>query len=319
MGLLSKKTIVCEMCGKEFQVRLNFGSVMCKECFNKHMERIEATKGYNDYREALNMERLIRDEDLQQVIDHRYEVLEKYRLNPGITKDELRDASRRYKKLSDEEAEDIVSRALMGRIDKNLGSMGRDFFLLTGFYNVIVDSDDVFAAAYTTSKLSGLSDEVIHCVFFTNDPNVPVLQKLYLAKKGFWDITKSKKGREGVDIEIMSTCDNLVYPVMDLENLKNQIMEDGEVNGNIDYKVMLSYIKDAIKEKGFFDPEKMDDVIDLDILNMLESYGYVLSDDIINLLNLNGIFEGKFWRKHIENLKNKALQEIIDRTNTDEQ
>ena len=156
-------------------------------------------------------------------------------------------------------------------------------------------------------------------MFFTNDPNVPVLQKLYLAKKGFWDITKSKKGREGVDIEVMSTCENLVYPIMDLENLKNQIMEDGEVNGNIDYKVMLSYIKDAIKEKGFFDPEKMDDVIDLDILNMLESYGYVLSDDIINLLNLNGIFEGKFWRKHIENLKNKALQEIIDRTNTDEQ
>ena len=48
MGLLSKKTIVCEMCGKEFQVRLNFGSVMCKECFNKH-KNVVLTKNYTTF------------------------------------------------------------------------------------------------------------------------------------------------------------------------------------------------------------------------------------------------------------------------------
>ena len=36
MGLFSKKTLICEKCGKEFQARITIGRHLCKECDDKY-------------------------------------------------------------------------------------------------------------------------------------------------------------------------------------------------------------------------------------------------------------------------------------------
>ena len=41
MGLFSKKTYICEKCGKEFQKRINLNGNFCDECFAKEMKEKE--------------------------------------------------------------------------------------------------------------------------------------------------------------------------------------------------------------------------------------------------------------------------------------
>ena len=49
MGLFSKKTITCERCGKEYQVRITLGAHICDECLSREYQKKDNVKGYVDY------------------------------------------------------------------------------------------------------------------------------------------------------------------------------------------------------------------------------------------------------------------------------
>lgn len=49
MGLFSKKTLICEKCGKEFQARITIGRHLCKECDDKYWKLYADVQGYNEY------------------------------------------------------------------------------------------------------------------------------------------------------------------------------------------------------------------------------------------------------------------------------
>ena len=49
MGLLSKKTLICERCGKEYQVRIALGRHLCDECAAREGQKRDNVRGYVDY------------------------------------------------------------------------------------------------------------------------------------------------------------------------------------------------------------------------------------------------------------------------------
>ena len=53
MGLFSKKTYICEKCGKEFEKRINLNGNLCDECwdYEKKVKREleEGVRGYINY------------------------------------------------------------------------------------------------------------------------------------------------------------------------------------------------------------------------------------------------------------------------------
>ena len=96
--LFAKKTIVCERCGKEYQVRITLGEHICDECKLREYQKKENVKGYVDY--ALDMLwPEYTEEQLDQIAAHRDQILEKYRMTQGISRNELQQASDNYNKL----------------------------------------------------------------------------------------------------------------------------------------------------------------------------------------------------------------------------
>lgn len=88
----------------------------------------------------------------------------------------------------------------------------------TAFEKTIVDAQDVFAVGYTSDyKLQDAKSEVILCAVFTNDPYIPVFPMIYVGNLGFFEIMKSKKGRQDVNALFEAMCPNLTYPVQDLK------------------------------------------------------------------------------------------------------
>ena len=55
MGLFSKKTLICEKCGKEFQARITIGRHLCKECDDKYWKLYADDVLYNSCRLAYNL------------------------------------------------------------------------------------------------------------------------------------------------------------------------------------------------------------------------------------------------------------------------
>ncbi len=39
MGFFSKKTIICERCGKEYQARITLGCHICNECLDRGFQK----------------------------------------------------------------------------------------------------------------------------------------------------------------------------------------------------------------------------------------------------------------------------------------
>ena len=56
MGLFSKKTLICEKCGKEFQARITIGRHLCKECDDKYWKLYADVQGYNEYAMKMSLE-----------------------------------------------------------------------------------------------------------------------------------------------------------------------------------------------------------------------------------------------------------------------
>ena len=310
MGLFSKKTIVCERCGKEYQARITLGVHICDECLARESKKKDNVKGYVDYASKM-LWNSYSEEQLDAIAAHRDAILEKYRMTQGISRADLMNASDNYKKLTDDEAADVLMRMANSSVTATMGAAYSGYFFVpTAFEKTIVDAQDVFAVGYTSDyKLQDSKSEVILCAVFTNDPYIPVFPMIYVGKLGFFEIMKSKKGRQGVNALFEAMCPNLTYPVQDLKQLKKQIKADGSVKGNIDQKFMLDKISDASSSSGIFDTESMHSDLYPSSAEMLDAYGYIQETQINQIMKMDKMFNRKYWQKQIKRLANYDIGE----------
>ncbi len=305
MGIFSKKTVTCERCGKEYQVRITLGAHICDECVIREFQKKQDVKGYVDYARSMVMPNYT-EEQLDQIATHRDQILEKYRMTQGISRAELEIASDNYKKLTDEQAAEVLIRMANSSITSTMGAAYTGYFFVpTAFEKTIIDAQDVFAVGYTNDyKLQIDRQEVILCAIFTNDPYIPVFPMIYIGKLGFFEIMKSKKGRASVTDLFEAMCPNLTYPVQDLKKLKKQIKADGSVNGNIDYQKMLNMISSAEASTGIFDTKNMMSDLYPSSATMLDTYGYIQENQINQILKMDKMFNRNYWKKQIKRLSN---------------
>lgn len=305
MGIFSKKTIVCERCGKEYQTRITLGVHVCDECLNREYEKREAVSGYVEYARTMGWAEYS-EEELDMIASHRQQTMDKYNRNHGITRAELQNASDNYKKLTDDQVAEILYRVANASVSSTMGAVySGSFFVPTRFEKTIIDAEDVFAVGYTNDyKLQVDGQEVILCVIFTNDPYMPVFPMIYVGKLGFFEVMKSKKGRQGVSALFESMCPNLTYPVQDLKALKKQIKSEGKVNGSIELNKMLDYISDASSSSGLFNTKGMHSDLHPSSADMLDECGYILDEQIDQILHMDRMFNRNFWQKHIKRLSN---------------
>lgn len=305
MGLFSKKTLICERCGKEYEARISIGAKVCPECQSKENDARRVVEGYVDYARTMGMPSYT-TEQLEQIAVHRQQIMEKYRMTQGISRDELRNASDNYKKLTDEQAANVLIRMGNSSIATTIGAAyNGGFFALANFEKVVVDTKDVFAVGLTSAY--GLSDgqrDAILCVVFTNDPYVPAFPMVYSGKLGFFEIFKSKKGRASVADSFTLMCPNLTYPVQELKKLKKQIKDEGTVKGNIDQKQMLDIISSVSSSSGVFDTKKMSSYLKLGTKEMLDEYGYIQDEEINTIMKMDKMFNRNYWKKQIKKLAN---------------
>ena len=130
MGLFSKKTITCERCGKEYQARITFGVHLCDECLAREHAKQENAKGYVDYASSM-LWSAYTEEQLDQIAAHRDRILEKYRQTQGISRAELMNASENYKRLTDQQAADVLIRMANSSVTSTKGSCPLRVFLCT--------------------------------------------------------------------------------------------------------------------------------------------------------------------------------------------
>lgn len=310
MGLLSKKALVCERCGKEYEARIAFGSHVCKECLAREGQKKDDVKGYVDYAYIMSWPKYT-EEQLDTIINHRNQILEKYRMTQGISRAELQKASDNYKSLSDDEAADVLNRMANSSITSTMGAAYTGYFFVpTAFEKVIVDNEDIFAVGFTNDyKLQADKSEVILCAIFTNDPYMPVFPMIYVGKLGFFEIMKSKKGRATVADLFDAMCPNLKYPVCDLKQLKKTIKAEDSVKGNIDKKAMLDYISSAEAIVGIFDTKQMHSDLYPSSAAMLDAYGYIEEAQINQIMHMDKMFNRRYWQKQIQRLSNYDIGE----------
>lgn len=302
MVFFSKKTVVCERCGKEYEVRISLGANICPECQAKQRKAEMAVQGYVDYARKMNLPDYT-TEQLEQIVVHRQQIMEKYRMTQGISKAELMSASDNYKKLSDEQAFDVLIRMSRSTINTTIGAAySGQFYCLSGFDQVVVDAQDVFAVGFKTTYGVQCEGEAILCVVFTNDPYVPVFPVIYTGKLDFFEIWKSKKGREGVAQLFYDTCPNLTYQVQDLKQLKKQMKEGGAIKGNIDQKKVMEFISSAMSDSGIFNAKNLSTYMTFESEKLLNTYGYIEDTEINRILKMDKMFNRNYWNKQIKKL-----------------
>ena len=300
MGLFAKKTAVCVRCGKEFQTRS--GRTICDECINEEIQRENDVAGYIRYAK-LTKRPAYTQEQLVEIAAHRNAILERYNCEHGITRSELMAAGDNYSSLTEDQAVDILTRAYNSMMISTMGASYTDaFFVPSSYERTVVDKDDVFAVAYTTDCKCAVTDhEAILCVLFTNDPYLPAFPMLYLGKIGFFELTKSRKGRESVEALFTSQCPNLTYPVQNASALKKQLRSEKTVHGNIPLDVMLTFLSDAKLGSGIFKDKDLESELPSSTKKLMEQYHYLQSNEISDLLKLNKMFSKNFWKKISKN------------------
>lgn len=310
MGLFSKKTLICERCGKEYQVRVALGSHLCDECAAREKQKRDNVRGYVDYAAQIGRPQYT-EEQLDQIAAYRQAVLEKYRQTQGISRAELQDVSEHYRKLSDEQAADVLMRVANSSITSTIGAAySGTFFAPTAFERTVVDAEDVFAVGYVTNhQIQSSSSEVLLCVVFTNDPYLSAFPMLYAGKLGFFELMKSKSGRRGVSFFFESLCPNLTYPVQELRQLKKQIKTDGEVKGNISKEVMLDIISDASSNVGIYNVKDMHSDLLPASAAMLDEYGYIQEEQIDEILKMDKALNRSYWKKQIKRLSKYEVED----------
>lgn len=307
MGLFSKKDYVCEKCGKAFSKRINLNGNLCDDCWNQeeNEKRMlqESIRGYINYYSDVFFKSYTSDE-MRKIIDHRDEILSKYQNSNGISRADLRNASDNYKKLTDDQAAEVLLRVSTSSVSSTMGAAYSGYFFVpTHYEGMIVDAEDVFAVGYTSDyKLQAGTSEVILCAVFTNDPYVPVFPMIYVGKTGFFELTKSKKGRASVSALFEAMCPNLTYQVGDLKQLKKQIKQEGMVKGNLDIKFVLDQISNASVSSGLFDTKKMHSELLSGSATMLDRIGYIQESEVNEILKMDKMFNRNYWEKQIKRL-----------------
>lgn len=309
MGIFSKKEYVCEKCGKTFLKRINLNGNECDECYfkeeNEKKELLEVVSGYNKYaKNVFNNSYSV--EQMNSIIEHRERILQKYKNENGIKREWLMSASFNYKKLSDEEVDEVLIGVVNSSISSSMGAaFGPGFFVPSYYEGVIVDAESIFAVGMSwNTKIQFENSEAILCAVFTNDPYIPIFSMMFVGKKGFFEVIKSKKGREAVAELFTSVCPNLTYPVSELKNIKKQIKQEGIVRGNLDSKFVLEQIRKAKYSEGLFSSEKLYDNLTIKTRDLLDSIGYIVDYEIDSLLFMDKTSNRKFWNKHMNKLYN---------------
>lgn len=308
MGLFSKKNYVCTNCGKTFQARLAPTDGVCDACINARVDEKISLQlqimGYVKYR--YDFAPSFPDytpEEMKTVIRHRNSILEKYRIQDGISVEEFAVANNNFKLLSEDEAFHVMRRVFNSLVHNTAGAaFSKNFFTLTNYNETIVDVEDVFAVCYCSDYNIKLvtNDEVILCGVFTNDPYIPVFPIVFTGKKGSFELMKSKKGRQGVQEFFTAMCPNLTYPVCDVKNFKNMIKNETTIKGNIPRKVMLEKISEVSMEYGIFNTKNMLLEVLPNTADMLHKDGYIMENEVNNILNMNPVVNYQFWTKVVE-------------------
>ena len=279
MGLFSKKTLICEKCGKEFQARITIGRHLCKECDDKYWKLYADVQGYNEYAMKMSWESYT-EEQLKEIQQHRNKILEKYDLSESIgnVRKNLKGKSARAweELLSKDEGLQAVLEIFSTQVSEGYGSaMSTKFFSLTDFKRTVVDMEDVFAVGLTSNCQFHEGDvDTILCVLFTNYPYIPVAPTFFQGKLKLFELGKSKKTRKHVTELFELICPNLTYPVQELKSLKKQIKSEENVKGNIDKQDILKYISKAETASGIFNLKKMEFDMPMETEMLFEDYGY---------------------------------------------
>jgi len=300
MGLFSKKALVCERCGKEYEARISIGSKLCPECQQREKDAKKEVSGYVSYGEWIG--RKYNEDELKAIAQHRDNILEKHRNIRTVTREELKQAGDNYKKLSESEAVDIYERALYSLVDVEKGAAyaTKGFFCLTQYEGVVVAAEDVYAVAYCrdlrlVQSRDSANVEGLLCVAFTNDPYIPVFPMVYFGKIGLFAM-KSKSGRQAVEEIFSRRCPNLLYPVMETKQLK-KILKGEAGKDSIDSQTMLKFLSDVESGYGIFDVKAMTDTLPQESLDRLSAYGFIPWTEINRLMKLDGMFSKSFWEK----------------------
>lgn len=305
MGLFSKKIYICSHCGKEYTSRLDFGVGLCNECYDKKLELEKQVSGYQQY----NYSNTDTFEKIHAIIHRRNEILEKYQPENGISRAELQAASDNYRQLTEQEACDVLRRVQNSELTSTVGaSFGLGIFVPTDGEGVVIDAQDVFAVAVTTATaMQSDGEEVIVCGVFTNDPYIPMFPMVFMGKLGFWEVSKSKGGREVAKKLFESLCPNLTYEVQDAKKLAAEIKREGEVRGNLSLAEMLGKLKELSNGKGgFVSEKKMGAAVHApQTLELLSQYNFLVESDVNGILKMDKIFNRNFWNK-----QRKRLQEM---------
>lgn len=306
MGLFSKKEYTCEMCGKTFYKRVNLNGNICDECY-KQVEEEKAKlsrtiSGYVDWRRDFSLlSEEYTPEAMKKIITHRDGILQKYKLEDGITTQELMEAGTNYKNFSEEEVVSFLNRIPQSLLQNTIGACySNTFFVPTYYDGVIVETQDVFAVAMMTDhKYKDTSREGILCAVFTNDPYIPAFAIEFSGKKGLFEVLKSKGARNELVEMFAEMCPNLTYPVCDIKELKKQLKQDGMVKGNPDMETMTKLLDDLYYHSGIFNVGRMEERLSDTSRRMLSKIGYVEESAIFEKLELDK--KGSFWtRKLIE-------------------
>lgn len=308
MGFFSKKTFICEKCGKEYQTRISVGEHVCGECKSREKEKTEKVFGYVCYASDLSWDPYT-EEELDAIARHRDGILNKCRVTEGITPEQLRQAGDNCKKLTDAEAQNVLDRLINSVYETSLGAVrSKKLFSLTTYEDTVIDKEDVFAVGYTRdSYVTAENAEALLCVIFTNDPYIPVFPMVYFGKTGLFEMFKSRKGRQAVENLFEIICPNLTYPVQELKELKKQISADGSVKGTPDVKFMLEKISEASSGSGIFNSKRIKDRLYLSSEEMLASYGWIDMKKAVEILQADKISGRKYWEKQLRKYEERNL------------
>lgn len=305
MGLFSKKTYVCEKCGKNYEKRINLNGNLCDACWKMEQDRKDELKneikGYDDYYMDVRYKEYTSDE-MEEIVKHKNALLEKFQLTDGISRAELQQASDNYRSLTDEETADVLARVARTSMCNTMGAAYTDsFFALTGYESTIVDAEDVFAVGFTSDyRLKGNNEEVILCAVFTNDPYIPVFPMVYLGKRGMFELMKSKAGRASVAATFEYMCPNLKYPVGDLKELTKIVKKEETVRGNIEKKEMQDFLFNASNGSNIFNTKKLYSELSPKSAKMLENIGYLQETEVSKIMRLDKMLNRRYWNKQLK-------------------
>ncbi len=328
MGLFSKKSYVCSMCGKQFEARLVNEGILCDDCWNKNYEaeraakkaekekaRLQAeqsrnlkldVKGYTDYYFAVEKKQYS-ELQMHQIINHKNAILEKYKNPNSISRDDLQQAAKNRKSMSELECMSIVQKMLDSKLNFTAGLglhslENSNFIMPAGLEGVVIDTQDVFAGCVYKERYvpSPTKAEMIGMILLTNDPFMPVFKMLGLFPLGFLE-RSSVEGHNNHKSLLATLFPNLTYPPCELVELRNMIVNEPKVRGNLDKNIALKLLGKASDNWEFWGEGRIFNfTVSPRVNDILDQYGYISEPEIRRILQLDSLIAGEYWNDLIE-------------------